>query len=195
VRVSSAEPRRRGRRRSEESQHAILTAAFDLVAEDQQDFTMEGIAARAGVSKQTIYRWWPTKGDILLESLAARAEAHISTSDHGSYSRDLRHFLTQTSELLRLPGVRSALRSLTAESQQDPELLQRFRNGFLDRRRAALGQIVSRAESRGDLPPNVRGELIGDIVFGVIWYRMLATERLLGDADVECLTALLSSDG
>jgi hypothetical protein len=82
-----------------------------------------------------------------------------------------------------------------AESQQDPELLRRFRNGFLDRRRAALGQIVSRAESRGDLPPTFRGELIGDIVFGVIWYRMLATERLLGDADVECLTALLSSDG
>jgi AcrR family transcriptional regulator len=191
--MTTGEPHRRGRRRSEESQQAILTAAFDLVAENSQDFTMEGIAARAGVSKQTIYRWWPTKGDILLESLAARAETHVSTADHGSYTKDLRHFLDQTFELLRLPGVRNALRSLMGESQRDPALMQRFREGFLERRRIALGHLVTRAESRGDLPASVRGELIGDVVFGVVWYRMLATERLLGDADAKGIAALLSS--
>ncbi len=193
--MSSEEPRRRGRRRSEESRRAILTAAFDLVAEEGQDFTIEGIAARAGVSKQTIYRWWPTKGDILLESLATQAEAQISTSDHDSYARDLLHFLNQTFKLLRPPGVRSALRSLMAEAQQNPDLMLRFRDEFLERRRAALFQIVIRAEIRGDLPPEVNGELIGDIVFGVIWYRMLATERLLGSADARSLADLLASHG
>jgi len=193
--VSSEEPRRRGRRRSEESRRAILTAAFDLVAEEGQDFTIEGIAARAGVSKQTIYRWWPTKGDILLETLATQAEVQISTSDQGSYAQDLLHFLNQTVKILRPHGVRSALRSLMAEAQQNPELLQRFRTGFLERRRAALLQIVSRAEIRGDLPPRVHGELIGDIVFGVIWYRMLATERLLDSADAQSLADLLASHG
>ncbi|WP_163894421.1 TetR/AcrR family transcriptional regulator [Mycolicibacterium hippocampi] len=193
--MNSEEPRRRGRRRSEESRFAILNAAFDLVAEDAQEFTIEGIAARAGVSKQTIYRWWPTKGDILLESLAARAEAQISTSDHGSYEEDLLHFLNQTFKLLRPQGVRRALRSLMAEAQQNPDLLLRFREEFLERRRAALFQIVSRAEGRGDLPATVRGELIGDVVFGVIWYRMLSTERLLGIADAQNLAGLLASNG
>jgi len=193
--VSSEEPRRRGRRRSEESRLSILNAAFDLVADGGQEFTIEGIAARAGVSKQTIYRWWPTKGDVLLESLAARADAQISTSDHGSYERDLVHFLNQTFKLLRPRGVRRALRSLMAEAQHNPDLLLRFREGFLERRRAALFQIVSRAEDRGDLPPTVRGELIGDIVFGVIWYRMLSTERLLGAADALVLADLLTSAG
>ncbi|GAB3242555.1 TetR/AcrR family transcriptional regulator [Mycolicibacterium hippocampi] len=172
-----------------------MNAAFDLVAEDAQEFTIEGIAARAGVSKQTIYRWWPTKGDILLESLAARAEAQISTSDHGSYEEDLLHFLNQTFKLLRPQGVRRALRSLMAEAQQNPDLLLRFREEFLERRRAALFQIVSRAEGRGDLPATVRGELIGDVVFGVIWYRMLSTERLLGIADAQNLAGLLASNG
>ncbi|BBY31801.1 TetR/AcrR family transcriptional regulator [Mycolicibacterium sediminis] len=191
--MSGEEPRRRGRRRSEESRQAILTAAFDLVAEEGQDFTIEGIAARAGVSKQTIYRWWPTKGDILLESLAEQAEARISTSDRDSYLQDLRHFLDQTFTVLRPPGVRSALRSLMAEAQQNPELLLRFREEFLERRRASLLQIVSRAEVRGDLPPRVRSELVADIVFGVIWYRMLATDRLLDGADAGSLAGLLAS--
>lgn len=164
------------------------------MAEEGQDFTIEGIAARAGVSKQTIYRWWPTKGDILLESLAEQAEARISTSDHGSYGQDLRRFLNQTFKVLRPQGVRSALRSLMAEAQQNPDLLRRFREEFLERRRAALAQIVSRAETRGDLPPEVHGELIGDIVFGVIWYRMLATDRLLGGADAQHLAQLLASN-
>jgi AcrR family transcriptional regulator len=174
---------------------AILNAAFDLVAEEGQEFTIEGIAARAGASKQTVYRWWPTKGDVLLESLAARAEAQISTSDRGSYEQDLLHFLNQTFKLLRPRGVRRALRSLMAEAQQNPELLLRFREGFLERRRAALAQLVSRAEGRGDLPPTVSGELIGDIVFGVIWYRMLSTERLLGISDARSLVDLLASNG
>ncbi|GAS98654.1 TetR family transcriptional regulator [Mycolicibacterium canariasense] len=191
--MSSEEPRRRGRRRSEQSRRAILTAAFDLVAEEGRDFTIEGIAARAGVSKQTIYRWWPTKGDVLLESLATQAEVQISTSDQGSYAQDLLHFLNQTVKILRPHGVRSALRSLMAEAQQNPELRHRFQTEFLARRRAALLQIVSRAEIRGDLPPGVHGELIGDIVFGVIWYRMLSTERLLDSADVRSLADLLAS--
>ncbi len=80
-----------------------------------------------------------------------------------------------------------------AEAQQNPELRHRFQTEFLARRRAALLQIVSRAEIRGDLPPGVHGELIGDIVFGVIWYRMLSTERLLDSADVRSLADLLAS--
>jgi hypothetical protein len=82
-----------------------------------------------------------------------------------------------------------------AEAQQDPDLLQRFQATFLERRRAALGQIVNRAETRGDLPSNVRGELIGDVVFGVIWYRILATDRLLDDVDAQWLRDLLLPNG
>lgn len=81
-----------------------------------------------------------------------------------------------------------------AEAQQNPDLLLRFQQGFLERRRAALFQIISRAESRGDLPPEVGGELVGDIVFGVIWYRMLATQRFLSSVEAQGLADLLSSN-
>ncbi len=51
--------------------------------------TIEGIAARSGTGKQTVYRWWPSKADVLLEALAAQADLHIPIPDDGSYAADL----------------------------------------------------------------------------------------------------------
>lgn len=66
----TTEPKRRGRPRSQASREAILRAAAELMAPGQfSRLTMEGIAQRAGVSKQTVYRWWSTKIDVLVESI------------------------------------------------------------------------------------------------------------------------------
>jgi AcrR family transcriptional regulator len=64
-------PPRPGRKRSEESRLAILAAAFELIAEvGYAGLTIEGIAARSGTGKQTIYRWWPSKADVLMDAIA-----------------------------------------------------------------------------------------------------------------------------
>src|SRR5579862_8854730 len=83
-----------GRKRSEQSRLAILTAAYDLVGEiGYARLTVEGIAARAGTGKQTIYRWWPSKADVVLDALATKADLNIPIPDEGSYAADLRAFL------------------------------------------------------------------------------------------------------
>jgi AcrR family transcriptional regulator len=182
---------RPGRRRSEQSRLAILTAAYELVAEvGYARLTIEGIAARAGTGKQTIYRWWPSKADVVLDALATKADLHIPIPDEGSYAADLRAFLL-ASFALGQPTLIGILRALMAEAQIDPEFWQRFRHGFLQRRRDALGVITGRAQARGDLPPGVSPGTVADIVFGVIWYRILATRELAGSglAD-ELVTAL-----
>lgn len=190
--MTGSEPARRGPKRSEQSRMAILTAAFELTRDDgYRSLTIEGIAARAGVGKQTVYRWWPTKADVLLEALAVKAELRVSVADRGSYRAELEEFLHDSFALLAFPGVTQALRSLMAEAQLDPEFATRFRDGFLDRRRAALAEIFQRAHARCDTPAGVSDELIADLVFGTIWYRMLATDRPLGEADVAPLRDLL----
>ena len=170
---------RPGRKRSEQSRLAILTAAYELVGEiGYARLTIEGIAARAGTGKQTIYRWWPSKADVVLDALATKADLHIPIPDEGSYAADLREFLLASFALGSQATLIGILRALMAEAQIDPEFWQRFRDGFLQRRRDALAVITGRAQARGDLPPGVSPATVADIVFGVIWYRVLATREL-----------------
>jgi AcrR family transcriptional regulator len=173
-------PRRRGRQRSEGSRTAILAAAIALVSEvGYAALTVEGIARRAGCGKQTIYRWWPGKADVLLEALGAKAVLYVPVADRGSYQADLRAFLEASFALARQPQVTGILRALMAEAQVDEEFGERFREAFLWRRRDALTQIVARAHQRGDLPAGLSPGTVADLVFGVIWYRTLATRQPL----------------
>ncbi|WP_290060646.1 TetR/AcrR family transcriptional regulator, partial [Amycolatopsis solani] len=144
---------RPGRKRSEQSRLAILAATLDLVAEaGYGTLTVEGIAARSGVGKQTIYRWWPSKADVLLDALATKADLQIPIPDEGSFRADLERFLGSTFELGEKEQVAETLRALMAQAQLDPEFGKRFREDFLNRRREALGTIVDRARARGGRP-------------------------------------------
>src|ERR671934_1028194 len=103
---------RPGRKRSEESRQAILAAAAELTSEvGFAGLTIEGIAARSGTGKQTIYRWWPSKADVLLDALATKADLHITTPSEASYEADLRRFLTDTFTLGRQQQVMEVLRA------------------------------------------------------------------------------------
>ncbi|MGW4446727.1 TetR/AcrR family transcriptional regulator [Streptomyces sp. NPDC004100] len=184
---------RRGRRRSEESRTAILAAAYELVAEvGYADLTIEGIASRAGCGKQTIYRWWPSKAHVLLEALAAKAGLFVSNADHGSYAADLRAFLTDTFALSRRRPVADILRVLMAQAQIDPEFGAVFHANLLRRRRDALQVVLDRARDRGDLPPAPAPDTVLDLVFGALWYRLLATGRPVDDALADDLVVMLT---
>ncbi|MFI6403810.1 TetR/AcrR family transcriptional regulator [Streptomyces sp. NPDC050548] len=184
---------RPGRKRSEESRMAILVAAFELVDEvGYAGLTIEGIAHRAGCGKQTIYRWWPSRAHVLLEALAVKADLYVTNADHGSYADDLKAFLEDSFRLGRRQRVVDILRVLMAEAQIDEEFGRLFRGAFLQRRRDALQVVLDRARTRGDLPPRPAASTVLDIVFGTLWYRILATGEPMGADLVEELTALLT---
>ena len=172
---------RPGRKRSEQSRLAILTATLDLVAEAGYGaLTVEGIAARSGVGKQTIYRWWPSKADVLLDALATKADLYVPIPDEGTFRADLAAFLGSTFELGEKAQVADTLRALMAQAQIDPGFGKRFREDFLNRRREALGTLVDRARERGELPAEVSSRTVIDVVFGTLWYRLLATREPIG---------------
>jgi len=166
----------------------LVTTGYDAMS-------MEAIAARAGVGKQTIYRWWPSKADVLLEALTEKADLHIPIPDEGSYAADLRTFLAASFALGRQAQVIEVLRALMAESQINPEFGERFRAEFLRRRRDALGVLVDRALARGDLPPVPRAGTVADLIFGLIWYRVLATRDPIDEAQIDELVTLLARAG
>ena len=86
-----------GSRRNEAAEQAILRAAAELlVAGDGALITVAAIAERAGVGKQTIYRWWPSKSAVLLDAMIHRAEEVAPAPDSGDLQTDLRLFLRST---------------------------------------------------------------------------------------------------
>jgi AcrR family transcriptional regulator len=178
-----------GRPRSEKARRAILAAALEELEEHgYAALTMHGIAARAGVGKQTIYRWWHSKADVVLDALVDLAETRIVVPDEGSLPEDLMAFLTAT---FRERGQRKILVGLMAEALLDPAFATAFRERFLFTRRAALRQILDRAVERGEIAAGVDPELLIDVVYGVVWYRLMVGHAPLDEPAGRDLTDLL----
>src|SRR4051794_36587404 len=111
--VDPKEPRpHTGRRRNEAVRRAILDAALDLLSDaDGAPVTVEPIARAAGVGKQTLYRWWPSKGAVLLDALTDYAAQEVPTPDTGSLRDDLRALATTTFEASQRAPSAPALRT------------------------------------------------------------------------------------
>ncbi len=162
-----------GRPRSEAARRAILGATTDLI--DEQGYgavTMEGIARRAGVSKQTIYRWWSSPALIVLEALNEGASRIAPLTQTGDLEYDLRLFVRR-SVLGARDKVARLLTALMAEAQRDESFAEAFREGFLAQRRAVMRQLLERARSRGQLAAGVNIDFLVEMFYGALWYRLL----------------------
>lgn len=146
-------------RRSERSRRAIYDAALALVVEvGYPKTTIEGIASRAGVGKQTIYRWWSSKADVLLEAFLDMAERAAATAgqvpyafpDTGDLAADLKLVLRATVDELRDPSFEAPSRALAAEGVVNEELGRRLVARLLE---PQLQLYVERLRSAGKRIP------------------------------------------
>jgi len=181
-----------GRQRNEEARGAILEAAMRQFGErPAAEVTVATIAAEAGVGRQTIYRWWPTKFAILLEAMTELGRTSVDQPDTGSYAGDLEAFVAATFKAAGDGTTVALLRVLMGEAQRDPQVHRMLRE-FTDRRREALREILERAAANGEIGGEGGIELVIDQVFGVLWYRMLLDNGpLTPRAAKELATALL----
>ena len=132
---------------------------------------MEAIAKRAGVSKETLYRWWHSKTEVILDAMAEYGQRVVPLADTGTLSGDLREFLRATVGAVDSPTV-SVLRHLAAAAAADEHEALQIRDRFLARRRAALGELLDRAAARGEISAR-QAALALDLVYGSLWYRLI----------------------
>jgi AcrR family transcriptional regulator len=164
--------------RSEEARMAVLAAADDLlVAQGFAGVTVEGIAARAGVAKQTIYRWWPSKTDILFEALIMDAAEFFTSPDHGDLGADLRDRLGQLATFLSATDAGGVFRALAGQAQHDPAVAARFAAEFVAPQRGRDGDPLRRAVATGQLPSGTDIERAVDQLAGPVYYRVLVTRE------------------
>lgn len=162
-----------GRHRNEAARSAILNAALELLGESgSEGLTIDAIAAAAGVGKQTIYRWWPSKGAVVLEAMTERAGIEAPVPDCGSVTEDLTSFLAATFRNASKSSVSRSLRFVMAEAQHDPQAAEVL-GEFTAERRNSLRVILERGQARNELSKGADVDLLIDQAFGFLWYRML----------------------
>jgi AcrR family transcriptional regulator len=162
-----------GRPRSEESRRAILDTTLRLTMRDgYQALTIKAVAQDAGVGRQTIYRWWPTKAALALEAIRELAERVARPEPTGDAERDLRALLRASFRLA--PSVGSAISGMMAEAQHDPEFAEVLQRGLLAPRREIVREILAAGQRDGQLGHEASLDLAVDLVWGTMWYRTLS---------------------
>jgi AcrR family transcriptional regulator len=170
-----------GRPRSERARLAILEAAADLLIEGGlAAMTFESIAAQAGVSKVTIYKWWPSRGAVAVDAYFHRHKEAYSFDDTGDVARDL---TTQLRLLIQAFRGRAGevMAELIGQAQTDPGLAETLRSGWLQPRREATAEVLRRAVDRSQIRPDVDIPTVMDELYAPLYWRLMMRHLPLDD--------------
>ena len=160
-------------RRSEHSRRAILEASLALVGEVGYDnVSIEAIARRACVGKQTIYRWWPSKGAVMLEAATQSLDPVVAFPDTGDIVADLRVQLLGILEVITTTGFGPAYRGVIAAGQSDSGLLRAVFDQVIAPNVTAFSARLAAARERGEIRADADVQTLRDVLYGVIEYRM-----------------------
>jgi AcrR family transcriptional regulator len=170
----------RGRPRSETAREAILRSAIELLqSKGFAALSVDAIAARAGVGKATIYRWWPNKAAVVMDAFLADTAPGMPFPDTGSTREDLRRQMRSVIRLFNTPSVGAPFVALIGESQHDPALAAALRERFVASRRAAAKEVLTRGIERGELRADLDLDIAIDALYGALYYRLLVSGHRL----------------
>ncbi|MFE0151787.1 TetR/AcrR family transcriptional regulator [Nonomuraea sp. NPDC059007] len=174
--VANSQPRRTrsGSRRDEAARLAVLHAADDLLAEHGFGaLTVEAIARRAGVAKQTIYRWWPSKVEVLLDTLIEDSGKRLPIPTDTPTAEGIRGYLRAFARFVTGDPAGKVLLALIAEAQHDPATAKLFHERYLGPRREQERDMLARAIEAGTVSPSLGPDSAIDALIGPIVYRGL----------------------
>lgn len=184
---TSGEIRERGRPRSERARQAILAATRELLEEGGLTaVTVEGIAQRAGVGKPTIYRYWANRYEVAMTALMDAAAAPAPARRQKTPLDALKHQLRQVATLFG-SALGRGVTSILASADSDTEVAKAFRNHFIQARRDEGRALLQAAIEAGDLRADVDLELVLDLIYGALFYRLLMGHGPLGPRDADAL--------
>lgn len=164
-------------RRNERSRHAILDAARELIREvGYAKVSIEAIAARAGVGKQTIYRWWPSKGAVVFDSflaLSGNPEEGITLPDTGDIEADLKLVMRATAAEFADPDFEAPIRALNSEIISDPDLAAQYREKLARPVDDAKKARLRAAQQAGQLAADADLDLVLEVLYAPLYQRWL----------------------
>ncbi|MEV4145626.1 TetR/AcrR family transcriptional regulator [Amycolatopsis sp. NPDC049691] len=181
-------------RRSERSRRAILAATRELIVEaGYAKVSIDAIAARAGVGKQTIYRWWPNKGavvfDSVLELSADPSGAVAALPDTGDLEADLRLVMRATVAEFAEPAFEAPIRALNTEIAHDPDLAALYRERLAAPVDEAKKDRLRSAQRAGQLAADADLDLVLEVLYAPLYQRWLLRTGPLTESYADALVA------
>jgi AcrR family transcriptional regulator len=190
-----ATPPRPGRPRSQQARRAVLGAARALVEKSGYPAaTIEAIAARSGVAKTTIYRWWPDRPALLVDLLAEISAEAVPLAAGGDPMKALQtelRLIAEAGDML----LGQLFSSLLAEAQHDREVRAALIDRLFDPRRKAMARVVRKAQEIGVIRGDVPASLVVELLVGPLFVRMFVrheplTSRFAGHVFEQVLEGL-----
>lgn len=173
--------------RIQRTRDAVLPATLTLLADRGfADFTMEGVAEAAGVSKTTVYRHWPTKLSLLREALEELNRQPAVEPEGGSARVQVERLLEHLVAVLSDSFLAGCIPALIEAAEHHREVGE-FLHQYSDRRRSTLTAIIRKGIEEGEFPPHLDPELAALALSGPIFYRRLMTANPLPADDIPCL--------
>ncbi len=161
--------------------------------------TVDHVAARAGVSKATIYRWWQSKAELALDAFVGDVGARVPVPDKGSLAADLRTRLRATVTTYGRPPLRGMLTELVGAAQFDRGFAEMLRERVIRPLREGSRDVFRRAIERGEIAPDAPFDVALDMAVGAIYYRLLLgtapVDVRLADQAVDLVLAALTIPG
>jgi AcrR family transcriptional regulator len=168
------------RRRTEQVRDAVLTAAGELMLEGGlAAATMEAIAARAGVSKRTLYKYWPSRGAVALEGFMRSAASSWSLPENAPAAESLEELVVAAVRLFTQTPAGPLMRSLIADAQSQDEIATAIRAQWLAPRRAVAADLLRQGIAAGEFRAGLDVEVTLDLLFAPVYYRLLLGHETL----------------
>lgn len=168
------------RSRALRAEEAILDATRELLAEvGVKRLTIEGVAARAGVAKTTIYRRYRSKDELAVAVLIDMVEQVVGVPDMGDTRAELQAFVAGAVRMLGTTPMGRVMQGLVSDLAVDDDLAQSFRARIVALRRGQIDRVIDRGIARGTLRADADHELIHELLFGPVYYRLLLSGRPL----------------
>jgi AcrR family transcriptional regulator len=159
------------------SRQLVLRAALGELGESGYGgFTIESVAARAGVAKSTIYRHWPDKVSLIGDAFEAAHEHAVPSLDGLTVRDSLQRLLGHVAEVVTDSVFSSCIPALIEGAERDPRLRE-FRHRYSALRRQSLAGLIARGVAGGEFRAGVEPELAAQALLGPIFYRRLMTSE------------------
>lgn len=184
--------RGRGRRPADEVRADVFRVVGEvLLKEGIADLTFERVARQSGVSKTTLYKWWPSKGALALDGYFHAVEETLAFEDTGDIRADLTRQLRAFAHIMTGTPAGRVVTELIGQSQTDEDLATAFRSLYSSGRRRLAGERLLRAKEQGQIRDDVDVQILVDQLWGAVYHRMLIPDEPVTDDFVVALVSNL----